>query len=403
VPRPDAETGFTLLEIIIAMLILAIIMVAALPAFYGLLRATGNSDQRSVADGLAVKATEQVRSFPYYDVGYSTTAGTPSYCTGTNPVQLSYSSPMDAQAAANTTTVAGTTYTVQSCVYWEQASDGSTAAYKQFQVEVFWGPSTNLYQFHYSQSSAVYPGGEGQYNSPGGQNFAPGTVTATTVPGAPAAPVANSAVAISTTIIQVDWDNVTFSPTPQYTIEYWNASNPRPSNPAQVPVGFGTTDGGTGLIGQVTGLSPGTTYAFDVLAVAGGSNYSVPSNVETATTSGTAPPTCTLIGINVSPNSPMVDKNGVPVGWSSLAVTVNASSVCTNLSVEYGINSASGDPQPPLTTVTLVGSGSTWTGTASQATWSATTYGFVVYNNGTASTLQANVTPCQEKGNSGHC
>jgi hypothetical protein len=90
------------------------------------------------------------------------------------------------------------------------------------------------------------------------------------------------------------------------------------------------------------------------------------------------------------------------VGWTSISVTVSATN-CTNLSVEYGINNSGGDPQPPLTTVPLASSGSTWTASVTQSTWSATTYGFVVYNNGTATNLQRNFTPCQENGNSGHC
>jgi prepilin-type N-terminal cleavage/methylation domain-containing protein len=401
---PGEDRGFTLIEVTLAIILLGIIMTAAAPTFYGLMRAAAASDQRSVADGLAVQATEQIRSFPYYDVGYSTTAGTPTYCNapGLTPVQLSYSTPMDSLAASNTSTVAGTPYTVQSCVYWQTASDGNTAAYKQLQVQVYWG-KTN--QYEYTQVSALYPGGQGTYTSPGGQNFAPGQTTATTTPTPPSAPVANSATAVagSTSIVQVDWTPVTYSPTPQYDIEWWpgNSTTSRPSQPSEVAVGYGTTDGNGGVTGQVTGLSAATSYDFDVVALSASGN-SAASNIKTVTTNTSATSTCALSGINVSPNAPVIDKNGAPVGFTSLSVTVNASN-CTNLSVEYGINNSSGTPQAPLTTVTLTASGSTWTGSASQSTWSATTYGFVVYNNGTATTLQQNVTPCQENGSSGKC
>lgn len=387
----------------IGILVLGIVMTAAAPAFYGFMKATVASDQRSVADGLAVQASEQVRSYPYYEVGYSTSAGTPSYCNaaGMTPVLLSYSSPMDALAASNTTTVANTTYTVQSCVYWQTASDGSSAAYKQIQVVVKWGSSN---QYNYTLSSALYPGGQGSYISPGGQNFAPGQATpTTTTPSAPNAPVANSAVAVSASSVQVDWNPVTYSPAPQYDIEYWpgTASTSRPSQPASAAVGYGTSDGGSGLIGQVTGLSAGTSYDFDVVAVVG-SQISAPSNVVTVTTSSGSESDCTLTGINVTPNPPVIASNGAPVGWSSLSVLVNASN-CSDLSVEYGVNGSNGTPQAPLTSVPLTASGSTWTGSASQSTWSLATYGFVVYKDGSATNLQQNVTPCQEKGNSGHC
>ena len=396
------DRGFTLIEVMIGILLLGIVMTAAAPAFYGFMEAAVASDQRSVAYGLAVQASEQVRSYPYYEVGYSTSAGTPSYCNaaGMTPVQLSYPSPLDALAKSNMTTVANTTFTVQSCVYWQNASDGSSAAYKQIQVVVEWG-SSNRYDF--TLSSALYPSGMGRYSSPGGQNFAPGQTTPTTTPIVPSAPVANSAVAISTSSVQVDWNPVTFSPTPQYYIEYWpgTSSTPRPSQPARVAVGYGTSDGGSGLIGQVTGLSVGTSYDLDVVAEVG-SQYSAPSNVETVTTSSAPESGCTLSGLNVTPSSPVVASNGAPVGWGSLSVVLNASN-CSDLSVEYGVNGSNGTPQAPLTSVPLTADGSTWSGSASQPTWSVATYGFVVYQDGSATNLQQNVTPCQEKGNSGHC
>jgi prepilin-type N-terminal cleavage/methylation domain-containing protein len=396
------EDGFTLMEIIIAILVLGIIMTAAAPAFYGLMRASAASDQRSVADGLAVQATEQIRSYPYYDVGYSTT---PGYCnaSGLTAVLLTYPSPMD--TVATTSTVGGTKYTVQSCVYWQNASDGNIAAYKQLQVLVTWGSG----KYKYSQNSTLYPGAEGPYTGTD-NNYAPGQVTATTVPGIPGAPVAyqNSfTVAISSTIAQIDWSPVSFSPAPQYVIEWWDASGARPTQPATVPVGYGSSDGAGGLIGQVPNLSAAHTYDFDVVAVSSSQTKSAASNVVSVTTASPIPTGCTVTGINVaypgSPSSPVIDKNGVPVGWTSLTLTVSASN-CTNLTVEYGINSSGGDPQAPLTTVPLV-SGGSWTGSVTQSTWSATTYGFVVYNNGTpwTPTIQQNVTPCQEKGNSGHC
>ncbi|HWE53956.1 MAG TPA: prepilin-type N-terminal cleavage/methylation domain-containing protein [Acidimicrobiales bacterium] len=394
------DRGFTLVEILLAITVMGVFMAAAAPGFYGLLKATALTDQRSVADGLAVKATEAIRSYPYYDVGYSTTGGTPSYCTGTQPVQLSYSTPMDTLASAATSTVAGTSYTVQSCVYWESASDGSSNAYKQLQVTVLWG-STKQYTF--SETSGLYPGGEAAYISPGGQNFAPGSTTATTTAIPISAPRANSVTAISTSILQVDWSPVSYSPTPQYDIEYWagDSSTPRPAQPSVVAVGYGTSDGAGGIVGQVSGLSAGASYDFDVIAFSG-TQTSLASNVETGTTTSASAPSCTLSGINVSPNSPVVDKNGSPVGWTSLAITVNAAN-CTNLTVEYGLDNSGGTPQAPLTIVPLANSGSTWSGSATQSSWSAAAYGFVVYNNGAATTLQQNVTPCQEKGNSGHC
>ena len=44
-----------------------LVMAALAPAYYALLRATGAASHRSVANGIAVAAQEQIRSIPYYD------------------------------------------------------------------------------------------------------------------------------------------------------------------------------------------------------------------------------------------------------------------------------------------------------------------------------------------------
>ena len=405
--RPEREGGFTLIELMVALLVLAVIMAAIAPAFYGTLKATSSTDQRSTADGLAVAASEQIRSIPYYQVGYSTT---PSYCnqSGSTAVLLSYSTPMD--SLATSTTVRGTTFQIHSCVYWVAASDGNGQAYKQSVVTILWGNSN---QYSYTQTSALYPGGESAYTT-AGNNFSPNTTVASGG-AAPVPPVVNSAAPFQTsssdtvtpqTTIQINWQPVNYTSTVQYKVEYWTGSSARPSSPAptSTPALSGAPDGsGNGTLDyQVGALTPGTTYYFDVIAVAG-TQVSQPSNVVSATTnssSGGSP--CTVNSIAVTPSQPVI-KNGAPVGWTSLSVAVQATSNCNNLSVQYGINNSSGQPQAPLTTVTLTSSGGSYTGSATQSSWSLSTYGFVVYNNSTATTAQANVTPCSEKGSSGHC
>ena len=404
---PERERGFTLIELMVALLVLGIILAAVAPAFYGTLRATSSTDQRSTADGLAVASSEQIRSIPYYQVGYSTT---PSYCnqTGSTAVLLSYSSPMDSLPTSST--VRGTTFQIHSCVYWVSASDGSSQAYKQSVVTILWGSSN---QYSYTQTSALYPGGESVYTT-AGNNFSP-TTTVASGGAAPVPPVVNSANPYQTsgsdtttpqTTIQVNWQPVNYTSTVQYKIEYWTGSSARPTNPAptitQALSGAPDSSGNGTLDYQVGALTPGTTYYFDVIAVAG-TQTSLPSNVVSATTnssSGGSP--CTVNSIAVTPSQPVI-KNGAPVGWTSLSVAVQATSNCNNLSVQYGINNSNGQPQAPLTTVTLTSSGGSYTGSASQSSWSLSTYGFVVYNNSTATTAQANVTPCSEKGSSGHC
>jgi len=409
------DDGFTLVEVLVALVILGVIMTALAPAFYGLMRTSANSRQRSVADGLAVTAEEQIRSYPYWEVGYSS-GHNPGGCSAGTPVTVT-SSPMDETQSAQST-VSGVTYSVLSCVYWQDASDQkSTDAYKQSVVQVTWGPSSHPYS--YTLTSALYPGAQGSYQG-GEQNFPPGQNDDSTGAGPPPAPVANSVTPVSnSTALQVDWQPVTYSAPVEYTIEFWavlpgTTGCIRPgsdvstvSDISTVSVGNGASDGGTGVVSQVTsGVSASTYYCVDVFAQSGtqmGQPSTAIGPVETG--SGSQVTGCTL-SIAASPTSPVVDKNGVPVGWSSFTVTVGetpANCSTVPLGVSYGLNGSNGKPSGTLTQLFMSPSGGGQVGSASQASWSAATYGFVLYSNGAATAYQANVTPCQENGNSGHC
>jgi prepilin-type N-terminal cleavage/methylation domain-containing protein len=407
------DDGFTLVEMVVALLILAIVMSAFGPTFIGMMRASASTDQRSVADSLAVAASENVRALPYYEVGFSSTHGNPTYCTGSNPVQTDVVGPMDTLATQQT--LQHITYTIQSCAYWVNASDTSAEAYKESVVTVLWGSSN---QYKYQQTSAIYPGGESSYQQSGtgngADNFTPTTIAGATIP--PPAPVANSATLDSgdlTTIVDVDWQPVTFSYPVLYEVEYWSNVGGGVTRAAAVSAGTlqpsaiisGAPDGTTNCAGssclefQISGLTPGTPYNFDVLAESG-TQWSAPSNVVSATTNTAVTTTCPGNSINIAPTQPQVDSHGNPTNFTSLSVTVNAPSTCTGLSVEYGLNDKNGNPQAPLTLVPLTYSSGSFGGQATQSTWQRSTYGFVVYQNGTATTLQANVTPCKLTGNS---
>lgn len=404
--RKQLDEGFTLVELVIALLVLAIVLAAVAPTFYGTMRASSSTDQRSVANGLALAASEQIRSLPYYQIGYTST---PAFCnqSGSSPVVLTYSTPMS--SLATQATVRHTTFQIQSCLYWVAASDGSLQAYKQSVVTILWG---NTGQYHYTQTSALYPGGESGYTKPA-NNFTP----VTTVPSSgapPAPPVANSATPYTTsstdtttpqTTINVNWNVDNYTNPVQYNVEWWTGSAARPAQPSLAtpkPISGSpdSTNPTTQLDFQVGALKPGTLYYFDVVAVSGGLT-SQPSNVVSASTTGSSTPgTCTVYSINVSPAQPLVSGNGTPSNFTSLSVTVQATSVCSGLSVEYGVDDSTGTPQAPLTVVSLSYNGSVFSGSASQSTWSRTTYGFVVYQNGTpySPLTQQNITICKQNG-----
>src|SRR5262249_19658812 len=116
--------GFTLVEMMIGLLILGIVLTALAPAFYGALRATASTNQRSVAASLAVTANEQIPSFPYYEGGFQTT---PTSCPtdapdNSNPVVLASGIPTPLASLSATRRVGSQTYSILRCVYWVNSS-----------------------------------------------------------------------------------------------------------------------------------------------------------------------------------------------------------------------------------------------------------------------------------------
>lgn len=153
--RQCPEGGFTLIEIVVATAVLVVVMSSVGPLFYGAMKLTGITNQRSQATNLAVAATEQIRSLPYSEVGYNVT---PAACSssGQTPVTLRSPGPLDTLPA--TTVEGGTTYTIVRCVYWSASSMPRTPeAYKQTLVKVSWPARGG--GLVVSQTSALYPGG----------------------------------------------------------------------------------------------------------------------------------------------------------------------------------------------------------------------------------------------------
>lgn len=418
--RLAREQGFTLIELMVAMLILAIVLTALLPAFFGTMKATNSSDNRSTANGLAVAATEQLRSVPYYEVGYVTT---PSQCQNPNDPQNPNKSPVVLPSGTTTPltavtakTLSGTTYTTVRCIYWIDSSvSGDTLAYKQTVVTVSW--STRGVPGQIVQTSAIYPGGEGAYTPGGQQDFAPSQATSTTVVSGPPLPPINVTATpdpnSNWNTIDVAWQAPINSPTAptNYIVEYisvpGNSACPTPLPSSPSPTQSPPEPASASPL-AVT-VSPSTEYCFQVVSVASDGTQSVtPSNVASATTG--APPSngCTVssLTVNNSNNTVMVDSNGFLVGSAGIPLSVQATNQCTNVSVGYTTTGST------VNQATMTGSNPTLSGTAgtSSTVWSVGNHVFTVYvtdsgglhayNNGS---VQQFVYICQEKGNSGHC
>ena len=401
------EQGFTLVELMIALLVLAIVMAALAPAFYGELKATAASNYRSTANGLAVGAIEEMRAFPFYEIGwnqtdYSTAGSTALSCVsptssyqaggtapawnssaGSEPVELSSGSALDNvnNNLLTSQTISNITFTTTRCVYWVGSSSGKDAAYKLTWVGVSW--SVGGVPWHVSQISAIYPGGEGKYvsghnnNTPGVQNCANQGITPFAVTSLTAAVDATS----PTTTIDLNWsegaDSSVVMPV-QYQVNYNSTSSTGPWVPFSQ----------TGLPHQnVDGLAPGVNYWFQVIEVSCDGKLGPGTVVSQATNN--AAQSCSPTNFTVTPPSAQIGSSDHLLSIPSFTVSVQVTAGCSNVAAYYS-------PKNDGTFVTdagPAGPGSlSWSTSASK--WGAGTITFHLYvgNTDTGDTAQVTIT-----------
>jgi prepilin-type N-terminal cleavage/methylation domain-containing protein len=399
------EQGFTLVELMIALLVLAVVVAALAPAFYGELKATSASNFRSAANGLAVGAIEEMRAFPFYEIGYNqtdySTAGTtalscvsptnsyqaggaaPSWnsSAGLEPVQLSSGSALDNvnNNLLTSQTISNVTFSTTRCVYWVGSSTGNTAAYKLTWVGVSW--TVAGVPWHVSQTSAIYPGGEGKYTA-GHNNATPGAQNCANQGIIPFA-VQNLAAAVDstspTTTVDLTWsegsDSSVVMPV-QYQVNYNSTTSTGPWVPFSQ----------TGLPSQnVDGLTPGVTYWFQVLEVSCDGKLGPATVVSQATNN--ASQTCSATNFTVTPKSAQIGSSDHLSGISSFTVSVQITSGCNNVAAYYspkndGTYVSDSAPSGPGTV--------TWSTSASK--WAAGTVTFHLYVGGTDTGDTAQVT-----------
>lgn len=379
---PRDEAGFTLIEVVVALALLAVVMAGMAPLFIGAIDAAAVANHRSTANGLAVQATESLRAVPYDQLGFASESQVPGSCTGT-PV-TNVSSDGIVPTAEGSRKIGPITYTLTSCVAWVDASvSGDTGAYKQTTVTVSWqdgGSSRSI-----TQVSDVYPGGEGPYTT-AQDNYGPATTTTTTSPTAPTSPTATTATdestaPASTDTIDVSWTAPAGSPVAvdHYVVEYDTSGSTGFSSGK-----FASSPALQHTTWSAGSLAPGTIYYFQVVAVSASGVYSTPSPVASATTAAPLVPVldCEVTGLSVTPTSAEVDPSGhlyKPSG-STFVVAANVTAPCNLDTISVSYETAGGTQ-----TATLwqpVGSGLA-TGTAGDAvtTWNVGSDPFTVLVN----------------------
>lgn len=410
------DRGFTLLEMMIAVLIIAVVFTPLASVFWSGLRTADASTHRTSGFSIASKEIEALHAVPYAQLGFYSDQ-TPAQWQYTTTVILGSCSttctpPFTPLVKPTATTVSeGLTYHIARYVYWDDAiaatppadSTPSTTvdsqAYKGVTVVVSWTDQVGSHSVQ--QDSIIYPGGQGTYQGPGS-----GTTTTTTAPpvSAPAAPAAvapvapQPAAAPATDGQEID---VTISPgtgggTAQaFYLQYSTSSTfavDQPVGEIDQPVMANT-------LVQVQGLAPQTAYYFRAYALntVGQSPYSPIQGPDTTPAATTTPSACTLGSFTISTveagktylssDNTMSEDVGL-----SLNVSGGCSQPITVASIAPGGTPDAGS-QYTLTQSTAGGQWGTTIPSLSSA-WAVGTHNLTVYVGGTSQTVSDGLLVC---------
>jgi prepilin-type N-terminal cleavage/methylation domain-containing protein len=399
------ESGFTIVELVVAMAILALVMAPMARVFWSAMRTAGVASHRTDGSSIASREIEGMRAVPYAQVGfYDDQTGATSTFEGHTMVSLGATSPAtgsipqiqpqtpDPNAAssfapdpdpANATPIVqgNVSYAVQRYVVWVDARDASstyTQAYKQLTVIVSWNDQSGAH--HVRQDSLLYPGGQGTFQGAMGGTSPTTTTTATLNPSPPVLnPVTGLADPAGETQVPLSWTQPgAGAAVTSYTIEYSTSSSFPAGNFSVV----------TGLAPSVTNytvpsLSANTTYYFEVIAYAG-SNSAV-SNVQSFATLPAAAPICTLGQLNVtgattlSTTGTILQINGKVS--ENLALSWTTTGTCTHGYSVKAVNPTGGvDPSSPYTLLASAGTYNATVDSAGSKSWAIGLHTFTVWD-----------------------
>lgn len=171
--RPPHEAGYSLIEVVVALGLLAITLLPLASVFYG--AEAANSANREYGDAIAIADGQlaEAGGVTYADLGFYVSQSPPSAYNGQPTVILGAAPPAGESPQISLTStpqqVGSIVYTAQNYVVWAAGSGGDTCAYKQVYAVVSWREGGNT--VHVSQSTLVYPGGLGKYTGSQCINF----------------------------------------------------------------------------------------------------------------------------------------------------------------------------------------------------------------------------------------
>jgi prepilin-type N-terminal cleavage/methylation domain-containing protein len=417
--RNSEESGFTIIELVVSMALLAIVAAPLAGVFWSAIRTAGSAAHRTDGSSVASREIEALRAVPYGQVGFynDQTGYTATTLDGLTTVSLGTSSPTpgpgvtspqmqpvtpDPSAAAgfapdpvasnaNPIVLGNVVYSVWRYIGWSDAKDASTnysQAYKKLTVIVKWRDQAGAHTVR--QDSLLYPGGLGAYGGAGP------LVTTTTVPAAfapaaplladispqPGPPTPNPANQTQAKLLwsQPPGGGVVTS----YSVEY--------STDSSFPAGNFTVVNGLGAnvtLYTVPGLTPDTTYYFEIIAYSG--SLSATSAAKAFHTDPLPGPTCTLGALNVAGATSLsttgtILKNNLRMS-ENLTLSWTTSGPCTDTYEVHAFDpTGTVDQGSPYS---LGGSGGAYSGTvpsSNQKNWAVGLHTFTVYDVSTGTT-----------------
>jgi prepilin-type N-terminal cleavage/methylation domain-containing protein len=296
----QVDPGFTLIELVVAMTILAVAIVSIVGLTNSSFRVAAGASTRSKAVSLATKEIEAVRAVPY-----------PQLVTTPTSVQ------------ATNQTMNGVDYHVEKTVV--PVTDGSVNnAYRRAVVSVTWKDGAGSHEV--TQSTYVYPGGIG----PAVTLASTTTSTTACTPSAPATLVATPPVDLTqaTSVAELAWTYTGLTcPAETFVLQY--STN-----------GFATsnevTRTATSSVYHLTGLSAGTSYSFRVAARSAAGRTSSWSPVATLSTGVSTAPACTIGTLTITPSA--INKKSASAGSgleSNPAVSLPSTGTCSGFKSVY--------------------------------------------------------------------
>jgi type IV pilus assembly protein PilV len=333
-PRSEREDqGFTIIEVMVSLLVIAVGLVGISSVFMTSLKASNTTAHRIDATALAVRDIEAMRAIPYAELGFS--ASSPGYSSTFvdasntyDTVTVAYSQLLPAPADV---VYRGQNFTMSRAIYWADRGRQPGNVYKMTTVQVTW--SDHAGPHFVRQDAILYPSGLGVAGS---------TTTTTLAAGIPNKPDLVSTVSATAPSSAVDLSWTAGAQPPavsSFKIQYSTNNFSSATDVATVSGSVSTY--------KVSGLAGNTVYQFRVGAL-NGSQGPTWSNVQTERTAqGTSTGPCSLLSEKITPASIARDATTHNL-VSSPAVAVTTSGNCTSMSLRYS-PSGGGTTVTPLT------------------------------------------------------